>query len=184
MSGDERFWPENTIIKAVVLDFDKTITIKHTRGVVFQPSQLEPENIERNFVDIAFFRRMVEGVRKANPSVKLCIATFADEEEEALCSGRALVRKYLEIAFPNKSTEYFPDEHIQAFNPENQDMDARKVGKVEEASSNDNDDDDDGDDDGDGDGVPKVKGGLGREVWDKFLHMDTAGGGGGACSLQ
>merc|ERR1712224_1115826 len=49
--------------------------------------------------------------------------------EEALLSGRALVRKYLDLALDGKSAEYFPDEQIQAFNPENQDMDSRKVGK-------------------------------------------------------
>eukprot|EP01147_Barroeca_monosierra_P001979 gene1979-5059_t len=122
-------WPDNTSIKALVFDFDKTITARHTRGAIFQLAQMEDSRIENNFSDLNFFRELISGVCKVNPDVKFCIATFADDEEESLCSGVALVRKYLEVAFPEKSKTYFPDNQIQAWNPENQSMDPRKVGK-------------------------------------------------------
>ena len=37
----------------------------------------------------------------------VCIATFCDREEEALCSGPELVRKYLDVAFEG-SQQYIP----------------------------------------------------------------------------
>jgi hypothetical protein len=84
---------------------------------------------------------------------KVAIATFADDEEEALISGKALVRKYLDIAFgEQKSKELIPgsismrvfmpcihflnsiprtllDVLIEAWNPDNKDMRSRLVGK-------------------------------------------------------
>eukprot|EP00049_Salpingoeca_infusionum_P023623 m.13136 g.13136 ORF g.13136 m.13136 type:complete len:269 (+) comp5903_c0_seq1:242-1048(+) len=119
-------WPDPTVTKAIVLDFDKTITLRHTRGAIFQPSQMSDEKIMENFADLEFLRQIVPVI---HGNAKLCIATFADSDDDALISGKELVRKYLELAFPGKSQEYFPDELIEAWNPANQDMNERKTGK-------------------------------------------------------
>jgi hypothetical protein len=58
------------------------------------------------------------------------VATFADDEEESLLSGKALVRKYFDVAFgAEDSLRFLPDAHIEAWNPENRDMDPKAVGK-------------------------------------------------------
>jgi hypothetical protein len=119
-AGDE-LWPEFLQYGMVVLDFDKTITNKHTRGAIFQASLAEEAELVKNFADLAFFKtvRCVHACVPACMShagrapqiipimkshAHVCIATFADDEEEALVSGKALVRKYLDVAFPNSQT--------------------------------------------------------------------------------
>eukprot|EP00730_Choanoeca_flexa_P003790 TRINITY_DN11501_c0_g2_i1.p1 TRINITY_DN11501_c0_g2~~TRINITY_DN11501_c0_g2_i1.p1 ORF type:complete len:207 (+),score=38.56 TRINITY_DN11501_c0_g2_i1:659-1279(+) len=119
-------WPANTAIKAVVLDFDKTITVKHTRGAIFQTALLEDKNILINFAHLDFFKRVVPVITS---NAKLCIATFADDEEESLLSGKELVRKYLDLAFDGDSKQYIPDNQIIAWNPENRDLQPKVVGK-------------------------------------------------------
>ncbi|EDQ92630.1 uncharacterized protein MONBRDRAFT_5334 [Monosiga brevicollis MX1] len=97
-------WPADSGIKAIVLDFDKTITVKHTTGAIFQTAMLDDKNIEINFADLDFFRRVAPVICENG---KLCIATFADDAEEALLS----------------------DEQIIAWNPENRSMNPKVVGK-------------------------------------------------------
>eukprot|EP00050_Salpingoeca_kvevrii_P010492 m.8691 g.8691 ORF g.8691 m.8691 type:complete len:209 (+) comp2889_c0_seq1:370-996(+) len=120
-------WPEFLEpIKMVVLDFDKTITKRHTRGAIFQTAALADEELLKNLADVEFFRKIVPIICK---NAKLCIATFADHEEESLLSGVALVRKYLDIALAGDSSRFIPDVQIEAWNPENRDMDMKVVGK-------------------------------------------------------
>lgn len=52
-------WPEFLNIRMVVLDFDKTITSRHTRGAIFQTAGLEEEELRKNFADLAFFKQIV-----------------------------------------------------------------------------------------------------------------------------
>lgn len=114
-------------IEMVVLDFDKTITLKHTRGCILQTAMLADEEILKNFADIEFFRTVVPFL--VSKGVLVAIATFADDEEESLLSGVPMIRKYLEVAFPGKSESYIPDKAIEAWNPENKDMSQKVVGK-------------------------------------------------------
>lgn len=53
----------------------------------------------------------------------------ADTEEESLLSGIELVRRYLDLALDGKSKELIPDAHIEAWNPENRDLNMNHVGK-------------------------------------------------------
>lgn len=125
--SDEFACPPWLKSKLVVLDFDKTITNRHTRGAIFQPSGLDEHVLLQNFADIEFLRKFVPAAVRAG--AKVCIATFADTEAESLLSGLALVRRYLDVAFNGKSANYIPDEHIEAWNPENRELDMKVVGK-------------------------------------------------------
>jgi hypothetical protein len=55
---DEELWPATLKINMVVLDFDKTITNKHTRGAIFQSSEMTDDVLSANFADLEFFRRV------------------------------------------------------------------------------------------------------------------------------
>ena len=61
--------------------------------------------LRENFADLEFFRTFIPWVSK---HAMICIATFADEEEEALLSGKKLVRRYLEVALGSDSEKYIP----------------------------------------------------------------------------
>eukprot|EP00056_Hartaetosiga_gracilis_P005194 m.82299 g.82299 ORF g.82299 m.82299 type:complete len:209 (+) comp12082_c0_seq2:127-753(+) len=121
-------WPEQSAVKAFVVDFDKTVTAKHTRGAIFQLAMLDDKRILNNFADLEFLQAVVPIIAE---NATFCIATFADKEEESLLSGADLVRKYFDLAFDGDSQKYLKDKHIAAWNPENIDKDPRKVGKLE-----------------------------------------------------
>ena len=48
--------PEWLKVGMFVLDFDQTITNKHTRGVIYSETQVTPELLTQNFADLEFFR--------------------------------------------------------------------------------------------------------------------------------
>ena len=52
-------WPEFLTAKMYVLDFDKTITNKHTRGAVWSLELSKPEELQKNFADLDFLRRII-----------------------------------------------------------------------------------------------------------------------------
>ncbi len=60
--GDEEAWPRFLQYGMVVLDFDKTITNKHTRGAIFQASLMEPAELQKNFADLDFFKAVRSAV--------------------------------------------------------------------------------------------------------------------------
>ena len=80
-----------------------------TSGAIFQTALLEPEILRKNFADLAFFQQLIPAICDRT---MVCIATFADKEEEALCSGADLVRKYLDAAFDNDSARFIAGEHV------------------------------------------------------------------------
>lgn len=125
--ADTELWGPYVGVKLVAFDFDKTITAKHTRGAIWIPDHLQKDVLLKNFVDHAFFKRLMEAL-KAN-GVLVCVATYADTEDGALASGGSLVRAYLDAALDGNSSQYIPDEHIEAWNPENRKMVSKKVGK-------------------------------------------------------
>lgn len=84
-------------IKMIAFDFDKTITRKHTQGAVQLPGQCTPEFIEANFADLEFFKFVVPFIKAQNCEVG--IASFGEEEPDAILSGLTLVRAYLDHAF-------------------------------------------------------------------------------------
>ena len=73
-------WPEFLGTAAIVLDFDKTITQRHTNGSVLVGRQLAPDVLEKNFADLAFFREIIPVIVAAG--AKVCIATYADHAED------------------------------------------------------------------------------------------------------
>ena len=98
-------WPEFLQTKLIVLDFDKTITNKHTRGAIFHLAGMEVDVLKKNFADLDFFKVIIPIICR---HASVAIATYADEEQESLCSGVALVRRYLDVAFDGKSQQYIP----------------------------------------------------------------------------
>eukprot|EP00056_Hartaetosiga_gracilis_P005196 m.82319 g.82319 ORF g.82319 m.82319 type:complete len:134 (+) comp12082_c0_seq4:127-528(+) len=100
-------WPEQSAVKAFVVDFDKTVTAKHTRGAIFQLAMLDDKRILNNFADLEFLQAVVPIIAE---NATFCIATFADKEEESLLSGADLVRKYFDLAFDGDSQKYLKGE--------------------------------------------------------------------------
>eukprot|EP00048_Salpingoeca_helianthica_P016750 m.234037 g.234037 ORF g.234037 m.234037 type:complete len:211 (+) comp19392_c0_seq1:99-731(+) len=127
MAAEDELWPAHMSVKMVVFDFDKTITAKHTRGAIWMPDHLETANLQKNFADFAFFKQLMAVLKAHNCFI--CVATYADTEEGALSSGGGLVRAYLDAALEGNSQTFIPDDHIEAWNPENRRMDPKKVGK-------------------------------------------------------
>eukprot|EP00042_Codosiga_hollandica_P012613 m.28429 g.28429 ORF g.28429 m.28429 type:complete len:133 (-) comp40163_c0_seq2:496-894(-) len=104
--SDAELWPAFLNLTMVVFDFDKTITKKHTSGAIFQTAQMADDVLLENFADIEFFRRVIPLFKQ---HATIAIATFADQEEDALLSGKDLVRKYLNLAFgERRSQELIP----------------------------------------------------------------------------
>ena len=66
-AGGELSWPSNVKTEMFVLDFDKTITNKHTRGAIFQTAQLEPEELQSNFADLEFFKKV------SGSGIRICV---------------------------------------------------------------------------------------------------------------
>lgn len=117
-------------VKLVVFDFDKTITARHTQGSipVHQPHKTEDEYINKNFADLVFLRFAVPFIKAQNSEV--AIASFGEFNEDALLSGKDLIRKYLDTAFgENKSKDLFPDRSIAFWHPESRNQDPKKIGK-------------------------------------------------------
>lgn len=62
----------------------------------------------------------------------MAIASFGEEDAEAVLSGLPLIRKYLDLAFgPAKSKDLFPDHTIALWHPEKKGKDEKKVGKTD-----------------------------------------------------
>jgi len=111
----------------VVFDFDKTITRKHTGGAVMLPAYANDDFIKANFADLEFFKFVVPFIRAQNCLVG--IASFGQEEPEAVLSGIPLIRKYLKFALGDKSEELIPDELIALWHPDSKGKEEKKVGK-------------------------------------------------------
>ena len=75
-------------------------------GAIFQTAGMDENELRKNFADIEFFKKIVPVIASKG---MLTIATFADEEEDALVSGLAMVRKYLDVALGD-SSKYIPGE--------------------------------------------------------------------------
>jgi len=115
-------------VKLVVFDFDKTITRKHTGGSVLLPVNASDEFILENFADLEFFKFCVPFIKAQGCHV--AIASFGEEDPEAVLSGLPLIRKYLDLAFgPTKSKDLFPDHTIALWHPEKRGKNEKKVGK-------------------------------------------------------
>eukprot|EP00039_Didymoeca_costata_P026088 m.14894 g.14894 ORF g.14894 m.14894 type:complete len:228 (-) comp5243_c0_seq1:158-841(-) len=127
---DTEWAPATGKIKLIVFDFDKTITRKHTGGMVQLPGQTTDEYITKNFADLKFFRFVVPFIRAQNCAVG--IASFGESDEDAILSGIPLIRKYLDIALgKDKSGDLIPDQYIALWHPESKKKDPKKVGKLE-----------------------------------------------------
>eukprot|EP00041_Stephanoeca_diplocostata_P007004 m.96841 g.96841 ORF g.96841 m.96841 type:complete len:213 (-) comp16673_c0_seq1:195-833(-) len=117
-------------IKCVIFDFDKTITKKHTGGSVLLPVNASDDFIKSNFADLEFFKFCVPFIKAQG--VHVAIASFGEEDAEAVLSGLPLIRKYLDLAFgATKSKDLFPDHTIALWHPEKKGKDERKVGKTD-----------------------------------------------------
>ena len=68
-------WPPELGAKVVVLDFDKTITKKHTRGMITQLALLADDAILANFADLKFFQYSCKHIIKCGG--RIAIATCA-----------------------------------------------------------------------------------------------------------
>lgn len=90
-------------IKAVILDFDCTITREHTGGCAQGADKLTIEYIKNNTKDL-----FVEFVMKAHAcGVRLYIATYGDDsfaENDEDVAGHALVMRYMDNLFGPRQT--------------------------------------------------------------------------------
>eukprot|EP00729_Bicosta_minor_P013978 gene13978-6715_t len=117
-------------IKLIAFDFDKTITRKHTQGAVQLPGQCTPEFIDANFADLEFFRFVVPFIKAQNCEVG--VASFGEDQPDAILSGLTLIRAYLDHAFgKEKSQDMIADDMIAVWHPEQKGKDAKKVGKAD-----------------------------------------------------
>jgi hypothetical protein len=117
-------------VKLVIFDFDKTITARHTQGSipVHQKHKAEDEYINNNFADLSFLKFVVPFIKAQNCQV--AIASFGEFNEDALLSGKDLIRKYLDTAFgESKSKDMFPDHVVKFWHPESRGKDPKKIGK-------------------------------------------------------
>jgi len=117
-------------VKVVIFDFDKTITKKHTGGAVLLPVHASDDFIVNNFADREFFQFVVPFIRAQG--IPVAIASFGEPDPEALLSGTALIRKYIDSAFgQKKSRDLIPDHAIALWHPDRRGKDEKKVGKQE-----------------------------------------------------
>ena len=63
-------------------------------------------NILENIANIEWLRSIIPTLVKNG--VLVCIASFLDEDEEALYAGKDLIRLYLDALFPGGSEELGP----------------------------------------------------------------------------
>lgn len=109
------------IPKIVVIDFDQTITIGHTKGMQHLPTNLTDrmkvclENIQSPEVLKQFIHYM-----KSN-SIDVWIASYATsshtEVSKGIYSGKRLIREYLRALYHNEKNTIcpIPSDHILAF---------------------------------------------------------------------
>eukprot|EP00040_Diaphanoeca_grandis_P020601 m.109564 g.109564 ORF g.109564 m.109564 type:complete len:312 (-) comp27967_c2_seq1:449-1384(-) len=117
-----------TKIKLVVFDFDKTITKLHTQGAVIFQNEATPEFIENNFADLEFLKFCVPFIKAQGCTV--AVASFGSHNEDAIMSGKVLIRKYLDTAFgAKKALDLFPDHCITFWHPSSKGRDEKQVGK-------------------------------------------------------
>lgn len=115
-------------IKLVVFDFDKTITKLHTQGAVIFQNEATPEFIQSNFADLQFLKFAVPFIKAQGCTV--AVASFGSHNDDAIMSGKVLIRKYLDTAFgAKKALDLFPDHCITFWHPSSKGKDEKKVGK-------------------------------------------------------
>ena len=62
--------------------------------------------------------------------VQVAIASFGEFNEDALLSGKDLIRKYPDTAFgESKSKDMFPEHVVKFWHPESKGKDPKKIGK-------------------------------------------------------
>lgn len=92
-------------VKAIVLDFDCTITREHTGGRAYSPEMVADEYIKNNTKN--GFVGFVRGAIRKN--LKLYIATYGDDcfaESESDVAGHALIARYMECLFGSGQTVF------------------------------------------------------------------------------
>lgn len=122
-------------VKLCIFDFDKTITLRHTQGsvAIHQKHKAEDEFIQNNFADLEFLKFVVPFIKAQQ--VEVGIASFGEFNEDAILSGKDLIRKYLDVAFgEKKSKDLFPDHMIAFWHPDSRNQDPKKIGKEDHIS--------------------------------------------------
>ena len=97
-------------------------------GAIYYPSDIEEEVIKKDFSDFDFFVRFVPWL--ISNGAQVAIASYANYDENSLLSGQSLIQRYLDVAFPGRSLNFFPKGTIEAWNPEKKKLKSNVVGKV------------------------------------------------------